>query len=211
MVYGALTVGNRQGRSYVLLTGCSRRERFRFSLTVSRRQERFGFCLMVGDRRGKFPWQQMKNWHRRSSLTALTVRNQSLTDFRQGKWTFPVSLFLTAYPWRLPSRITFPDGISHFPWRCRPSGKKFPGVVDVLAVYHPDDEVINSVIIARKIDAHAKGLQNGHAPARGAVPIVSPPCKCCKMEANALQKREEMATTELSIWCEKELLRSCAW
>ena len=129
MVYGALTVGNRQGRSYVLLTGCSRRERFRFSLIVSRRQERFGFCLMVGDRRGKFPWQQMKNWHRRSSLTALTVRNQSLTDFRQGKWTFPVSLFLTAYPWRLPSRITFLDGISHFPWRCRPSGKKFPGVV----------------------------------------------------------------------------------
>jgi len=117
------------GGSYVLLTGCSRRERFRFSLTVSRRQERFGFCLMVGDRRGKFPWRQMKNWHRRSSLTALTVRNQSLTDFRQGKWTFPVSLFLTAYPWRLPSRITFPDCISHFPWRCRPSRKKFPGVV----------------------------------------------------------------------------------
>ena len=115
MVYGALTVGNRQGRSCILLTGCSRRERFRFSLTVSRRQERFGFCLMVGDRRGKFPWRQMKNWHRRSSLTALTVRNQSLTDFRQGKWTFPVSSFLTAYPWRLPSRITFPDGISHFP------------------------------------------------------------------------------------------------
>jgi len=73
------------------------------------------------------------------------------------------------------------------------------GGFDVLAVYHPDDEVINSVIVARKIDAHAKGLQNGHAHARGAVPIVSPPCKCCKMEANALQKREEMATTELSI------------
>ncbi|KAG0551411.1 hypothetical protein BDA96_01G421000 [Sorghum bicolor] len=73
------------------------------------------------------------------------------------------------------------------------------GGFDVLAVYHPDDEVINSVIIARKTDAHAKGPQNGHAHARGAVPIVSPPCKCCKMEANALQKREEMATTELSI------------
>jgi nicotianamine synthase len=74
------------------------------------------------------------------------------------------------------------------------------GGFDVLAVYHPDNEVINSVIIARKMDAHAKGLQNGHAHARGTVPIVSPPCKCCKMEANALQKREEMATTtELSI------------
>ncbi|ONL97243.1 nicotianamine synthase 2 [Zea mays] len=66
---------------------------------------------------------------------------------------------------------------------------------DVLAVYHPDDEVINSVIVARKINAHVKGLQDGHAHARGVVPIVSPPCKCCKMEANTLhQKREEMAT-----------------
>ena len=74
------------------------------------------------------------------------------------------------------------------------------GGFDVLAVYHPDNEVVNSVIIARKMDAHAKGLQNGHAHARGTVPIVSPPCKCCKMEANALQKREEMTTTtELSI------------
>ncbi|AQL07178.1 Nicotianamine synthase 2 [Zea mays] len=74
------------------------------------------------------------------------------------------------------------------------------GGFDVLAVYHPDNEVVNSVIIARKMDAHAKGLQNGHAHARGTVPIVSPPCKCCKMEANTLQKRQEMTTTtELSI------------
>jgi nicotianamine synthase len=74
------------------------------------------------------------------------------------------------------------------------------GGFDVRAVYHPDDEVINSVIIARKVGAHANGLQNGkHANARGAVPIVSPPCKCCKLEASALQKREEMAAKELSI------------
>lgn len=73
------------------------------------------------------------------------------------------------------------------------------GGFDVLAVYHPDDEVINSVVIARKIGAHGNGPQNGHAHSRGAVPIVSPPCKCCKMESNALQKREEMAAKELSI------------
>ncbi|KAF8683894.1 hypothetical protein HU200_044838 [Digitaria exilis] len=75
------------------------------------------------------------------------------------------------------------------------------GGFDVLAVYHPDDEVINSVIIARKVDAHANGAhQSGHAAdARGAVPVVSPPCKCCKVEADAMQKREEMATKELSI------------
>ncbi|RLN17514.1 hypothetical protein C2845_PM02G28220 [Panicum miliaceum] len=73
------------------------------------------------------------------------------------------------------------------------------GGFDVLAVYHPDDEVINSVIIARKVDADANGPQNGQAHARGAVPIVSPPCKCCKMEASALQKREEMVSKEMSV------------
>jgi nicotianamine synthase len=59
--------------------------------------------------------------------------------------------------------------------------------------------VINSVIIARKVDADANGPQNGQAHARGAVPIVSPPCKCCKMEASALQKREEMVSKEMSV------------
>ena len=44
---------------------------------------------------------------------------------------------------------------------------------------------------ARKVDADAIGPQNGQAHARRAVPIVSPPCKCCKMEASALQKRGE--------------------
>ncbi|CAL4930642.1 unnamed protein product [Urochloa decumbens] len=76
------------------------------------------------------------------------------------------------------------------------------GGFEVLAVYHPDDEVINSVIIARKVDdARDNGVQNGRARAKGAVPIVSPPCKCCKMEANAaVQKREEMAAAkELSV------------
>ncbi|CAN6289672.1 unnamed protein product [Urochloa humidicola] len=82
------------------------------------------------------------------------------------------------------------------------------GGFEVLAVYHPDDEVINSVIVARKVDgddddaqAANGGLQNGRAYAKGgAVPIVSPPCKCCKMEADAVQKREEMASKqELSV------------
>lgn len=73
------------------------------------------------------------------------------------------------------------------------------GGFDVLAVYHPDDEVVNSVIIARKVDERANGLQNGHAHARGAVPVVSPPCKCCKMEVSVLDKREEFATKELSV------------
>ncbi|XP_062209227.1 nicotianamine synthase 2-like [Phragmites australis] len=73
------------------------------------------------------------------------------------------------------------------------------GGFDVLAVYHPDDEVINSVIIARKVDSYANGLQNGHAHALGLVPVVSPPCKCCKMEASVLQKGEEMVRKELSV------------
>jgi len=76
------------------------------------------------------------------------------------------------------------------------------GGFEVLAVYHPDDEVVNSVIVARKVDdAQAFGLQNGRARAPGAAPVVSPPCKCCKMEANRLEKTEVFSTTanELSI------------
>uniref|UniRef100_A0A0D3FHK8 Nicotianamine synthase n=1 Tax=Oryza barthii TaxID=65489 RepID=A0A0D3FHK8_9ORYZ len=65
-------------------------------------------------------------------------------------------------------------------------------------VYHPDDEVINSVIVARKADPRRGG---GLAGARGAVPVVSPPCKCCKMEAaaGAFQKAEEFAAKRLSV------------
>lgn len=72
------------------------------------------------------------------------------------------------------------------------------GGFDVLAVYHPDDEVINSVIVARKADPRRGG---GLAGARGAVPVVSPPCKCCKMEAaaGAFQKAEEFAAKRLSV------------
>ncbi|KAF0915431.1 hypothetical protein E2562_036282 [Oryza meyeriana var. granulata] len=74
------------------------------------------------------------------------------------------------------------------------------GGFDVRAVYHPDDEVINSVIVARKADPrHGGGRQNGLADAGGAVPVVSPPCECCKMEAGgAFQKAEEFAAKELS-------------
>jgi nicotianamine synthase len=68
----------------------------------------------------------------------------------------------------------------------------------VLTVYHPEGEVINSVIIARKEDAHANGLQNGRAHAKGAMPIASNAAdeESCKIEASALQKREEMVAAE---------------
>ncbi|KAL6647452.1 hypothetical protein ACP70R_014889 [Stipagrostis hirtigluma subsp. patula] len=70
------------------------------------------------------------------------------------------------------------------------------GGFDVMTVHHPEGEVINSVIIARKVDAGANGLQNGHSHALGAVPmVVSQPCK---MEANTLEKSEEMAKKELA-------------
>ncbi|CAN6303100.1 unnamed protein product [Urochloa humidicola] len=70
------------------------------------------------------------------------------------------------------------------------------GGFEVLAVYHPDDEIINSVIVVRKV---VDG--NGRSVSSGTVPVVSPPCKCCKMEAGAaaapgMQKRAEMASRE---------------
>jgi nicotianamine synthase len=74
------------------------------------------------------------------------------------------------------------------------------GGFEVLAVHHPEGEVINSVIVARKaVDAQLSGPQNGDAHARGAVPLVSPPCSfSTKMEAGALEKSEELATKELA-------------
>ncbi|KAM0931286.1 hypothetical protein ACQ4PT_000354 [Festuca glaucescens] len=54
------------------------------------------------------------------------------------------------------------------------------GGFEVLAVCHPDDDVVNSVIIARKSndDVHADGLQNGRGQhARRTVPVVSPLCR----------------------------------
>jgi nicotianamine synthase len=71
------------------------------------------------------------------------------------------------------------------------------GGFDVLAVHHPEGEVINSVIIARKpvaVDAHATGGV-GHAHAHGAV--LNRPCLCCEMEARAHQKMEEVAVEQL--------------
>ncbi|CAD6222379.1 unnamed protein product [Miscanthus lutarioriparius] len=71
------------------------------------------------------------------------------------------------------------------------------GGFDVLAVHHPEGEVINSVIIARKpvsVDAHAAGGV-GHAHAHGAV--LSRPCLCCEIEARAHQKMEEVAMEQL--------------
>ena len=78
------------------------------------------------------------------------------------------------------------------------------GGFDVLAVHHPEGEVINSVIIARKpvppVDAHAvavaaAGVGHAHAHAHGAV--LSRPCLCCEMEARAHQKMEEVAVEQL--------------
>jgi hypothetical protein len=46
-------------------------------------------------------------------------------------------------------------------------------------------------------DAHANGPQNGRAHAKGAMPIASNAAdESCKIEASALQKREEMAAEE---------------
>ncbi|RCV14623.1 hypothetical protein SEVIR_2G452700v4 [Setaria viridis] len=71
------------------------------------------------------------------------------------------------------------------------------GGFEVLAVHHPEGEVINSVIIARKpvpADAQAGGGV-AHAHAHGAV--LSRPCLCCEMEARAHQKMEEVALEQL--------------
>ncbi|KAG8079246.1 hypothetical protein GUJ93_ZPchr0007g5989 [Zizania palustris] len=62
------------------------------------------------------------------------------------------------------------------------------GGFDVLAVHHPEGEVINSVIIARK--PMAEGVD-----AHGAV--MSRPCLCCEVEARAHRKMEEMAMEKL--------------
>jgi nicotianamine synthase len=71
------------------------------------------------------------------------------------------------------------------------------GGFDVLAVHHPEGEVINSVIIARKpVAVDGVGVAElGHAHAHGAV--LSRPCLCCEMEARAHQKMEEVAMEQL--------------
>uniref|UniRef100_A0A0E0LQ25 Nicotianamine synthase n=1 Tax=Oryza punctata TaxID=4537 RepID=A0A0E0LQ25_ORYPU len=72
------------------------------------------------------------------------------------------------------------------------------GGFDVLAVHHPEGEVINSVIIARKPPVAASASEGGdadtHAHGHGAV--VSRPCQRCEMEARAHQKMEEMSAME---------------
>ncbi|KAK1589982.1 hypothetical protein QYE76_017858 [Lolium multiflorum] len=74
------------------------------------------------------------------------------------------------------------------------------GGFEVLAVCHPDDDVVNSVIIARKSnDVHADGLQNGRGRhARGTAPVVSPPCRFGEMVADLTKKREEFANAEVA-------------
>jgi nicotianamine synthase len=67
-------------------------------------------------------------------------------------------------------------------------------------VCHPDDDVVNSVIIARKSsDVQADGLQNGRGQrARGTAPVVSPPCRFGEMVAEVTHKREEFANAEVA-------------
>ncbi|KAM3239584.1 hypothetical protein ACQJBY_053338 [Aegilops geniculata] len=75
------------------------------------------------------------------------------------------------------------------------------GGFEVLAVCHPDDDVVNSVIIAQKSsDMHESGLRNGRGGqyARGTVPLVSPPCRFGEMVADVSQKREEFANAEVA-------------
>ncbi|VAI51362.1 unnamed protein product [Triticum turgidum subsp. durum] len=75
------------------------------------------------------------------------------------------------------------------------------GGFEVLAVCHPDDDVVNSVIIAQKTnDVHESGLGNGRGGryARGTVPVVSPPCRFGEMVADVTQKREEFANAEMA-------------
>ncbi|KAF7037439.1 hypothetical protein CFC21_112807 [Triticum aestivum] len=77
------------------------------------------------------------------------------------------------------------------------------GGFEVLAVCHPDDDVVNSVIIAQKSkDVHVSGLHSGRAvggqSARGTVPVVSPPCRFGEMVAEVTQKREEFANAEVA-------------
>lgn len=64
------------------------------------------------------------------------------------------------------------------------------GGFEVLAMCHPDDDVVNSVIIAQKSD--------DDQVACGTVPVVSPPCRFGEMEADVTQKREEFANAEVA-------------
>uniref|UniRef100_A0A0D9X365 Nicotianamine synthase n=1 Tax=Leersia perrieri TaxID=77586 RepID=A0A0D9X365_9ORYZ len=68
------------------------------------------------------------------------------------------------------------------------------GGFDVLAVHHPEGEVINSVIIARKPPVTEADGGGEHAHGHGAV--VSMACQRCEMEARAHQKMEEMVAVE---------------
>ncbi|XP_044980128.1 probable nicotianamine synthase 3 [Hordeum vulgare subsp. vulgare] len=79
------------------------------------------------------------------------------------------------------------------------------GGFEVLAVCHPDDDVVNSVIIAQKSkEVHADGLGSargaGGQYARGTVPVVSPPCRFGEMVADVTQnhKRDEFANAEVA-------------
>ena len=71
----------------------------------------------------------------------------------------------------------------------------------MLAVWHPDDDVVNSVIIAQKSkDVHANEHRNGRGGqcARGTVPVVSPRCRFGEMVGDMTQQTEEFANVEVA-------------
>ncbi|SPT16218.1 unnamed protein product [Triticum aestivum] len=79
------------------------------------------------------------------------------------------------------------------------------GGFEVLTVHHPEDEVINSVIIARKAAAPAAvaadgdvPVNNGGMPAQCAVAVSRPCLGCaCELGTRAHQKMKEMAMEEM--------------
>ncbi|KAK3126083.1 hypothetical protein QOZ80_7BG0613650 [Eleusine coracana subsp. coracana] len=74
------------------------------------------------------------------------------------------------------------------------------GGFEVLAVHHPEGEVINSVIIARKpplpLPPMEISMEHAHHHSHGGA-VVTRPCLCCEIEARAHQKMEEMPLEKL--------------
>nr|AWW17542.1 nicotianamine synthase [Triticum monococcum subsp. monococcum] len=91
-----------------------------------------------------------------------------------------------------------------YPWVVDPEEIRRGGF-EVLTVHHPEDEVINSVIIARKAAAPAAvaadgdvPVNNGGMPAQCAVAVSRPCLGCaCELGTRAHQKMKEMAMEEM--------------
>ncbi|KAK1280916.1 Nicotianamine synthase [Acorus gramineus] len=72
------------------------------------------------------------------------------------------------------------------------------GWFDVLSVFHPEDEVVNSVVIARRRCAVAEnGRARAHGHVQGRCPIVFPSkCKCMDFGLSHAGRMEEMVMEE---------------